>query len=121
VNFIAMTANDLRDGEAVFWAQGRWVKPFADAELFAAGAPAEVALSAARTQPGIVVDPYLIDVALVDGLPIPTSYRERVRALGPTTHPDIGKQAAGGEVVQAIRAYAGAARSSGRLNLISRK
>jgi hypothetical protein len=121
MTYVAMTANDLRDGEPVFWAEGRWVKPFLQAELFATSAPAEAALSAARTQPGTVVDPYMIDVVLVDGLPIPTAYRERVRALGPTIHPDIGKQAVGGEVVQAMRAYAGAARSSGRLNLISRK
>ena len=38
---------------------------------------------------------------------VPTSYRERVRALGPTIHPDMGKQAEGGVVVEAHRSPRG--------------
>jgi hypothetical protein len=118
---VAITANSLRDGEPVFWAKGQWVKTFGEAELFAAREPADAALAAARAQSDIVVESYMIDVVLDDGVPIPTAYRERVRALGPTIHPDIGKQAEGGAVVQAMRAYVGGTRSSGRLSLISRK
>jgi hypothetical protein len=118
---VAITANGLRDGEAVFWAKGQWVKTFGEAELFAAHEAADAALAAARAQPDIVVDAYMIDVVLDDGLPVPTAYRERVRALGPTIHPDLGKQAAGGAVVLAMCAYVGGTRSSGRLSLISRK
>ena len=117
----AITANDLRDGEAVFWAQGRWVKRFADAELFEAAEPGQAALDLAKTQPTVVVEPYLIELVLEDGFPVPTSYRERVRALGPTVHPEMGKQAEGGAVVEALRARAGGARSSGRLGLIRLK
>ncbi|WP_174301209.1 DUF2849 domain-containing protein [Caulobacter sp. S45] len=117
----AVTASDLRDGEVVFWAEGRWVKRFADAELFNAVEPGQAALDLARAQPTIVVEPYLINLDLEGGVPVPTSYRERVRALGPTIHPEMGKQAEGGLVVQALRAHAGGARSSGRLGLIRLK
>jgi hypothetical protein len=121
MSYVAITANDLRDGEPVFWAKGQWVKTFPEAELFATPEPAEAALSTAKAQWGVVVEPYLIDVAFDDGLAIPTAYRERVRALGPTIHPDIGKQAGGGTIVLAMRAFVGGTRSSGRLSLISRK
>ena len=120
----AITASDLRDGEAVFWAAGAWVKRFADAELFdPLDTPdaLDSAITEAKSQATLVVEPYVIDLALEDGVAVPTSYRERVRALGPTIHPDMGKQAEGGAVVQALRAHAGGSRSSGRLGLIRLK
>ncbi len=117
----AITASDLRDGEAVFWFQGHWVKRFADAELFDTPEPGHAALDLAKAQPTVVVDPYLIDLELENGVAVPTSYRERVRALGPTIHPDMGKQAEGGAVIGALRAHSGGARSSGRLGLIRLK
>ena len=49
------------------------------------------------------------------------AYRERIRALGPTNHELHGKQAEGGGAVEALRQAHGAARSSGRVNLIRRK
>ena len=121
MSLAAITASDLRDGEAVFWAQGRWVKHFAEAELFDVAEPGQAALDLAKAQATVVVDPYLIDLELEDGVAVPTSYRERVRALGPTIHPEMGKQAEGGPVVSALRARAGGARSSGRLGLIRLK
>lgn len=121
MSLAALTASDLRDGAVVFWAQGVWARRFADAQLFDTTEPGQVALDSAKAQPTIVVDPYLIDLVLEDGVAVPTSYRERVRALGPTIHPDMGKQAEGGTVVQALRAHAGGARSSGRLGLIRLK
>ncbi len=121
MSLAAITASDLRDGEAVFWVQGAWVKRFADAELFEAAEPGQAALDLAKAQATVVVDAYLIDLELEDGVAVPTSYRERVRALGPTIHPDMGKQSEGGRVVEALRARAGGARSSGRLGLIRLK
>jgi precorrin-6B methylase 1 len=118
---VAITANRLRDGEAVFWAKAQWVTTFDEAELFATDEAADAALTAARAQPDIVVETYMIDVVHDDGLPIPTAFRERVRALGPTIHPDLGKQAEGGAMVVAMRTYVGGTRSSGRLSPISRK
>lgn len=117
----ALTGNKLADGEVVFWNAGRWVGRFADAEFFADDATAGEAEAQAKAQGTVVVDPYLIDLVESGGLWAPVSYRERVRALGPTNHPEHGKQAEGGEVVEAIQHAHGAARSSGRINLIKRK
>ncbi len=117
----ALTGNLLLDGEAVFWKAGQWVSRFKDAELFDDEAKAEAAEAKAKTELTIVVDPYLIDVIESEGLWAPLSYRERVRCLGPTNHPQHGKQALGGEDIDALRHAHGAARSTGRVNLIKRK
>jgi hypothetical protein len=118
--FRAVTGNRLLDGEVVFWNQGAWAEQFADIELFDDAAAAEAALAGAQAQPTAIVDPYMIEVKVEDGLPVPTAYRERVRALGPTIHPDMGKQVEGGAVIDAIAHAAGAARSAGRARLIRR-
>ena len=119
----ALTANRLSDGEVVFWKAGQWVDRFADAELFGADAQAaaEAAEGHAKAQPTVVVEPYLIDLIESEGLWAPLSYRERIRALGPTNHPAHGKQAEGGAVIDALRHAHGAARSTGRVDLIKRK
>lgn len=117
----ALTANRLSDGEVVFWKGGDWVERLSDAEVFADEARAGQAEAAARAQPTVVVDPYLIDLVDSAGFWAPVSYRERIRALGPTNHERHGKQAEGGVAVEALRQAHGAARSSGRVNLIRRK
>jgi hypothetical protein len=117
----ALTANRLIDGEVVFWNAGRWVERFADAELFDDQATAETAEGHGKAQPTVVVDPYLIDLIDADGVWAPLSYRERLRALGPTNHHDHGKQTEGGDVIEALLHASGAARSTGRVNLIKRK
>ncbi|THD60191.1 DUF2849 domain-containing protein [Phenylobacterium sp.] len=117
----ALTANRLIDGEVVFWRQGQWVDQFAEAELFADDDPAgEGAEGRAKSQPTVVVEPYLIDLTQSEGLWAPVSYRERIRALGPTNL-NHGKQAEGGASVEALRNAHGAARSTGRVDLIKRK
>ncbi len=117
----ALTANRLDDGEVVFWREGQWRERFGEAELFADPTAAEAAEAHGKAQQTLVVDPYLIDLAENDGFWAPVSYRERLRALGPTNHPQHGKQAEGGDVVDALTHASGAARSSGRVNLIKRK
>jgi len=117
----ALTGSRLADGEAVFWNAGRWVERFAQAELFDDVAAAEAAEADAKAQLTIVVDPYLIDVVESGEGWVPLSYRERVRALGPTNHPQHGKQAEGGADIEALAHASGAARSTGRLSLIKRK
>ncbi len=117
----ALTANRLLDGEVVFWRKGEWVERFADAELFDDDAQALEAEGHGKCQPTVVIDAYLIDLAETNGVWTPVSYRERIRALGPTNHHDHGKQAEGGDVVEALLHASGAARSSGRVNLIKRK
>lgn len=117
----ALTGNRLADGEAVFWKGGRWVERFAEADIFADDDKALEAEAAAKAQGTIVVDPYLIDLIDSEGLLAPLSFRERVRCLGPTNHPHHGKQSQGGADIEALRHAHGAARSTGRVNLIKRK
>ena len=119
----AITANRLIDGEVVFWKSGQWIERFAEAQFFAdddAAGPA--AVEAAKGQSTVVVDPYLIDIVeAAAGGWAPVSYRERLRELGPTNEPTHGKQAEGGAGVEALLAATGAARSTGRVDLIRRK
>ena len=118
----ALTANRLADGEVIFWNAGDWVERFADAELFADEAAASAAEARAKGQSRLLVDAYLIDVVDADGDgPAPLSYRERLRALGPTNKLEHGKQAAGGDDIARLAKAHGAARSTGRLDLIRRK
>ncbi len=117
----ALTANRLSDGEVVFWRRGQWIERFADADLFADGDEAgEAAEGHAKNQPTVVVEPYLIDLIESEGLWAPLSYRERIRALGPTNL-NHGKQVEGGAAIEALRHAHGASRSTGRIDLIRRK
>ncbi len=117
----ALTANRLIDGEVVFWRKGQWVERFGDAELFANDDEAgEAAEGHAKTQITTVVEPYLIDLTESEGLWAPVSYRERIRALGPSNL-NHGKQVEGGAAIQALLHAHGAARSTGRVDLIKRK
>jgi sulfite reductase (NADPH) hemoprotein beta-component len=120
----AVTANRLIDGEVVFWKSGAWVDSFGEAQLFddAQADEVEAAVAKGKAQPTVIVEPYPIDLVAVEGGGLaPVSYRERIRALGPTNEPDHGKQADGGAVVDALRQAVGAARSTGRVDLIRRK
>ena len=117
----ALTANDLLTGEPVFRAGAAWAPRLPDADLYDALEPAAAALDAARAEVTVVVDPYLIDCVMDGAVAVPVSYRERVRALGPTIHPDMGRQAEGGEAVRVLQSAQGSGRSTGRLSLIARK
>ena len=116
----ALTGNRLTDGDVVFWRAGEWVERFVDAELFADAEAGEAAEASAKSQQTVIVDPYLIDLVESEGLWAPLSYRERLRALGPTNHLHHGKQAEGGAAFEALQHASGAARSTGRVNLIKR-
>jgi hypothetical protein len=115
----ALTGNRLDDGEAIFLGEDGWVGRFADARLFDDEAAALSAEAHAKTQ-NAVVDPYLIDVIPSESGYAPLSYRERVRALGPTNKPEHGKKTEGGESIEALLHATGAARSKGRLDKIRR-
>ena len=116
-----LIANRLIDGEVVFWNQGRWVERFGEAEHFDDDGLGEAAEAQAKSQPTVVVEPYLIEIAQTEDGYAPVAYRERLRALGPTNTPHHGKQAEGGHDVEVIARAVGAARSGGRVNLIKRK
>ena len=83
----AITANRLDDGRVVFLGEsGRWVGSVGEAELFSDEAALDQASAYAKAQHDarIVVEPYPIDIEIVDGSPLPTRIRERIRAFGPT-------------------------------------
>lgn len=89
----ALTASDLRTGEVVYWTKdGKWSVAIGDAVLMD-DEFAETALAQARAQGTVVVGSYLIGM---DGQGTPThreAMRENIRARGPTSRPDLGKQA----------------------------
>ena len=92
-----VTANRLRDGVVVFWAQdGRWAETIAEAECLEGADAAKAVLAAALRSEAenVVLDVYAVDVALKDGVPVPVRLREAIRAVGPTVHPEHGKPSA---------------------------
>ncbi len=113
-----ITANRLIDGEVVFWRNGAWVEQFAKAELFYDSAALDAAVAAGKAQPTVVVEVYPIDVTEQDGVTVPVSYRERLRALGPTNEPTHGKQAQGGPEIAALINAVGSGHTSGRIDLL---
>jgi Protein of unknown function (DUF2849) len=89
-----LTANRLRDGEVVYWAQGQWVTALDKAELFKDEAAAKAALKAASAsvEDRTVVTPYLFEVRVEAGVLRPVKEREVIRAAGPSVRRDLGKQ-----------------------------
>ena len=116
-----LTGNRLGDGEVVFLAGKTWSERFGEATAFDEDALAEAAEAHAKTEGTVVVDPYLIEVRDIEDGYAPVSYRERLRALGPTNKLDHGKQALGGADIERLNHAVGAARSKGRVDLIRRK
>lgn len=90
-----LTANRLRDGEVVYWADGHWLTSLSEAEIFTTKDIAQAALEAAGqfVADRIVVNPYLFDVRHEEGRLRPVEERELIRAAGPTVRRDVGKQA----------------------------
>lgn len=95
---LILSANTLLDGVVVYRAGGGWSEHLGDAELARdeAGALAlEQALLAAERSEEVLA-PELVPVALDGaGRIVPSHYRARIRALGPTVRPDLGPQAQG--------------------------
>jgi len=92
----AITANRLSDGLVVFLGEaGRWSLAIADARLFKDGPELEEALAYGKAQQEArtIVDSYAIDVEQVDGKQLPSRFRERIRAQGPTVPYGAAEQA----------------------------
>jgi hypothetical protein len=91
-----LLANDLLDGEVVFWTGRAW-SPLPREALVAHDEEAALALEqAAENGLGAqkVVDAYLVDVTVdTAGVATPRHYREKIKTEGPTTRRDLGKQA----------------------------
>ena len=92
-----VTANRLTDGIVVCLAPGgKWVERLSEASVLEGKQAVEAALSEgqaaiARNQ---VVDVFAFDVTVTPAGPQANHIRDRIRAMGPTVHPDHGKQAA---------------------------
>jgi hypothetical protein len=91
-----VTANRLGDGRVVYLADGYlWVEEIGRARIAEdedAG-NALVAFAEKAAADRIVVAPYLIDVKVEGDHVTPTRYREVLRALGPSTHPEFSRPA----------------------------
>ena len=90
-----LTASRLTNGAVLYWTGTAWAEPMAEAEIFDDAEAAKPALAQA-TGPGAaqqVVNVYLFEVRIEDGIAVPVKERERVRAAGPSVRRDLGKQA----------------------------
>ena len=93
-----MTANRLRDGDAVFLSRtGIWSESIDDAVL--ALEPLAIAALEARAAEDVkstlVTGQYLFKAERLNGKIRAVEMRERMRSLGPTVRLDLGKQADG--------------------------
>ena len=91
-----VTANRLSDGAVVYLAaEGRWTPCLERALVVAADAVAPLLAMAERAVADrLVVAPYEFPVVAGPQGIRPTQMREVIRAAGPTTHPQFGRQAA---------------------------
>ena len=88
-----LTANRLIDGDVVYWRDGQWVEAFADADVLAGEAEAALAKAKDFVARNVVVNPYLFEVRREGSAVVPVKEREIIRAMGPSVHADLGKQA----------------------------
>ncbi len=89
-------ANDLLSGDVVFLGAAGWELTHHRAAVASDQSAADALLARAKLDvvANRIVDPYLAQVQIGgDGAPVPVHYREKMRTLGPTTRPDLGKQA----------------------------
>ncbi len=86
-------ANRLRDGLTVFrGADGTWVESIGAGALAQSPDEAQrlLAAAAADAARNLVVDPYLIAITVTERGPRPVSWREVIRAFGPTVETGAG-------------------------------
>jgi hypothetical protein len=77
-----LTANDLIEGDAVWWTGAAWSRDIASAKVATTPEAVEklAALGATPLMEASAVGPYTVEVALAGGAPSPISRRERIRA-----------------------------------------
>jgi sulfite reductase (NADPH) hemoprotein beta-component len=86
---VVVTANDLIEGDSVFLGACGWVRDIRMARVALSGDEAGVLETAGfEGEAGnVVVGPYLIEVSLATGVPVPVLRREQIRASGVPTIP----------------------------------
>jgi len=91
---VVVTANDLIEGDSVFLGRCGWVRDIAKARvaLSAEEAKALEADGQAGEDTNLVVGPYLVEVSVAAGHPVPVLRREQIRASGLPTIP-VGPEA----------------------------
>lgn len=90
---VIITANDFATGEVVYFGTDGWQPLISQAQCYPDPEQASQAMSFVA-RPDEVVGAYVIGVNHSSGQIIPTQFKEKIRALGPTNY-DHGKQAAG--------------------------
>lgn len=86
-----VTANALLKGDVIYMTTTGWTRDLTQAEVLTDEADADLRLIEAQSQSSEIVGAYLADVALSNGLPQPTHFRETFRATGPSNYAH-GKQ-----------------------------
>lgn len=91
-----ITANRLLNGDVVWLGENEsWVERVTLAKVFegkeAVASGLEIGTAAEKNQE--VVGVYEMDVTVEGGVISPVRLREKIRATGPTTHLEFGKQA----------------------------
>ena len=94
MTFQIVTANYLKNGRVVFLtSSGDWSEAIADSYM---ASKDDLSALTHRVQykgkAPAVVEPYLIEVETTDGEIWPIRYREKIRAFGPSIHPEFCKQ-----------------------------
>jgi sulfite reductase (NADPH) hemoprotein beta-component len=86
---VIVTANDLIEGDSVFLGACGWVRDIRMARV-AMSVDEATALEAdgiAGEDTNVVVGPYLIEISVATGAPVPVLRREQIRASGVPTIP----------------------------------
>jgi hypothetical protein len=88
-NPAVLTANNLAEGHSVFLAAEGWSRRIDAALVALTPEQAEelAALGNRFVDANEIVGPYLVDVSLDDGAPVPLARRERIRAAGQPSVP----------------------------------
>ncbi len=86
---VIVTANDLIEGDSVFLGACGWVRDIRMARVAMSANEATVLEADGITgeDTNIVVGPYLIEVSVTTGAPVPVLRREQIRASGVPTIP----------------------------------
>ena len=86
---VVVTANDLIEGDSVFLGAFGWVRDIRLARVAMVQDEAKVLEQAGieGEDGNIVVGPYLIEVSVTTGRPVPVLRRERIRVSGVPTIP----------------------------------
>ncbi|WP_118132526.1 DUF2849 domain-containing protein [Oceanicella sp. SM1341] len=79
---VVLTANDLVEGDVVWWTGAVWSRDVSDAEVFDTPEAAEAAEAALNTpeHAACTVGIVRVEVEMRDGAPFPTLRREQIRA-----------------------------------------